>query len=135
MTSQVAYGGRPTRILDYSVIFTDCFTCGVPIAMTPSQMRQFDEHGMTIYCVLGHKTVRRESDNQRLQRELREAQGLVARLETRVVNTEGLLTAETTRRRALEKRVNNGVCPHCRRTFRQLARHMKSKHLGSIVRE
>jgi chemotaxis response regulator CheB len=27
-----------------------------------------------------------------------------------------------------KKRVANGVCPCCNRTFKQLARHMKAKH-------
>jgi|GEM_PF-2697621 len=35
--------------------------------------------------------------------------------------------AETKARRA-ERRIHAGVCPHCNRTFVQLARHMKTKH-------
>ncbi len=30
--------------------------------------------------------------------------------------------------RRLNHRVNCGVCPHCQRTFKQLAAHMKTKH-------
>ena len=128
MTNLVEYRGRPHRIMEYPIVFEDCFTCGIPIAMTPAQLRQFDEKGMSIKCVLGHSTVRRETDNQRLQRELESAQSRVTRLETQVRNTEQMLDVETKARKTLVKRINAGVCPHCHRTFQQVARHMKSKH-------
>ena len=50
----------------------ECFTCGIGIAMTESQQRAYDELGMTIRCVLGHRTVRRQSDVQRLTQQLSE---------------------------------------------------------------
>jgi hypothetical protein len=31
-------------------------------------------------------------------------------------------------KRRLEARVNCGVCPHCRRTVKQMAAHIKTKH-------
>lgn len=38
------------------------------------------------------------------------------------------LKSEITKRRKIEKRVANGVCPCCNRTFEDLARHMSTKH-------
>lgn len=34
-----------------------------------------------------------------------------------------------------KKRTGNGVCPCCKRTFKQLARHMKCKHPNYAVKE
>lgn len=42
--------------------------------------------------------------------------------------TRGHLTRERKKKEQLETRAANGVCPCCHRTFKQLARHMKTKH-------
>ena len=114
--------------LQQMIVFHLCCTCGIPIAMTESQQRQYNENGMTITCVLGHGTVRRESDNLRLQRELRETQDKLASAETRQRTAMLTLDAEIKKRQRLERRVKAGVCPHCQRTFQNVARHMKSQH-------
>ena len=130
------------QTLTRSVVLHDCFTCGMPISMTDGQLRQFNEMGMTIHCVLGHQTVPRKSDVQILQEQLQEAQEQVTRLETAVRNerremqtwkkaheNQGrLLEQEQTKRKRLEKRVHNGVCPHCRRSFANVQRHMARQH-------
>ena len=35
----------------------------------------------------------------------------------------------------LKRRVSNGVCPCCKRTFKQLARHMECKHPDYAIKE
>ena len=101
-----------------------CSECNSPIALTNQQYQRHKENGTTFWCSAGHSQIFTQSENQKLA----EAQGRVTFLETKVRNTEGMLTAEVKKRRRLEKRVNNGVCIHCHRTFQQLARHVKSKH-------
>ena len=115
-----------------TVVFQTCVTCSMPIAMSEAQRRQYDESGLVITCVLGHQTVRRESDNQQLRRELREAQDATARAETARRAAEATLDSEIKKRRRQERRASNGVCVHCHRTFQQLARHMKSKHPDNV---
>ena len=122
---------RETITQTRDLFLGECFTCGVGIAMTKSQQRAYDEGGMVITCVLGHQTVRCESDVQKITKELTHAQDRVATLETEVVNQRNLLQAETKKRKKLETRVNNGVCPHCRRSFQNLKRHMASQHAES----
>lgn len=117
-----------TNIYQRTIVFEDCFTCGMPIAMTPNQKRQFDEQGMAIKCVLGHGTERRQSEVQKLQHQLRQSQDQLASVETAYRNLRGLLEATEKKASKLQKRLRNGVCPHCHRAFQQLARHMKSQH-------
>ena len=93
------------------VVFEECYTCGIPIAMTEGQKRAYDDDGMAVKCVLGHGTVRRRSEVQRLKEELAQAQDRISTLETEAVNGRGLLQAEAKKRTKLETRIRNGVCP------------------------
>ena len=125
--------GLATRIFDQTIVFKECFTCGIPIAMTVFQKRQFDEQGMTIQCVLGHGTMRRESEVQRLQRELKDTQDRLTQAETEKQSAERVVDAAIKKRQRLEKRVGAGVCLHCHRSFQNVRRHMDSQHGKTAV--
>lgn len=116
------------RIYETTITYTDCYHCGIPIAMTPTQLQRFQDKGATFWCVLGHGQVFREPEVTKLKQQLKNAQDRMAHAETALVNTEAMLTLEETKRRKLEKRVHNGVCPHCQRSFVNLQRHMKGQH-------
>ena len=119
---------RRIEVFEQVIVFKNCFTCGLPVAMTEAQERYFNESGESWICVLGHQTCRRKGDNAELREKLAFAESLVTSLETKLKDRDAMLNAETKRRQRLTKRVENGVCPHCHRTFQQLARHMKSQH-------
>ena len=127
MTNATAHG-RPIRVYEQSITFIECYTCGLPVAITRSQERQYDEHGLYVSCALGHQTGRRKSDLQQAKEDLREAQSQVRRVETERDGANGMLDAEIKKRRKLEKRIHNGVCPHCQRSFANLQRHMEGQH-------
>lgn len=70
------------------------------------------------------------SENDKLKKQLAEERARKDRaLADANVNRELRIKAENSLQR-IKKRVNNGVCPCCHRTFKQLAAHMKSKHPG-----
>jgi phage/plasmid primase-like uncharacterized protein len=76
-----------------------------------------------------------EGENDRLRRELSESKTNAAREKAAHDQTrEALKTSEEECQREKEKaarvkkRIAHGVCPCCHRTFRALARHMKTKH-------
>ena len=117
-----------TRIFETVVTFRRCATCDIPVAMTENQERIFRELGGNWCCVLGHSSTCTKNEAQQLRAKLVESQDKIAHLETNLQNTQRLMDAETKKRQRLMKRVENGVCPHCHRTFQQLARHMKDKH-------
>jgi len=110
-------------------VVEECCNCGILFAMTENfKDRKLNDH-KSFYCPEGHGqhyTAKSESDKLRevLRREELERQ-----------QAEEMLKAERKAHKAtkkqktrLETRVANGVCPCCNRTFKQLARHMKSKH-------
>ena len=117
------------------LVLEECFTCGIGIAMTESQKKAFHEKGQIIHCVLGHRTVRRQSDVQRLTQQLSEQEKRTAELEAEIVGKDALLHIETKKRRSLERRVRNGVCPHCRRSFQNLKRHIANQHAESEAKK
>jgi len=93
--------------------------------------RARDDSKVTVYFPNGHSWVYSTTLRERLAEAAKDAN----RAESRVIfwleqhrasersraSTRGHLTR-------LKKRVAKGVCPCCNRTFRDLARHMESKH-------
>ncbi len=124
--------GRAIRIYEQTITFIECFKCGLPVAVTRHQERQFDEHGLVVYCALGHQTIRRKSDLQEAEEKLMDAQSQVRRVEMERDSASHMLDAEINNRRKLEKRIHNGVCPHCQRSFVNLQRHMKGQHQKKV---
>lgn len=81
-----------------------------------------------VYCPLGHSWVRRDGPLQRAQLELQAAQDTLARREAQLRTTEASRRATLGQLTKERKRVSNGVCPCCQRTFANLGRHMHTKH-------
>jgi type II secretory pathway component HofQ len=103
------------------------------------------EHPTQFYCPQGHPQHYTETEVQRLQKQLAEAQekaqAATKRKEWAEQEAKNARAAEAAERAAKDaeraskvraqkklKRVANGVCPCCNRTFQNLARHMKTKH-------
>ena len=113
-----------------------CCTCGVPMVLSEMlYLRAKRDSSISFYCELGHKQSFSEGENQRLKkqienerrrREWADENAARARAEARcqerrASSFKGHLTRT-------KNRISAGVCPCCNRTFKQLARHMKSKH-------
>ena len=111
-------------------------THGVPQELHDYQQRCHNNGTKVpdIFCPLGHCHVpsgvgeaeRERKRREKVERELetRERDLLVERNAHKITKTK--LTKQT-------RRVTNGVCPECSRSFVQLARHMKSQHPGCIA--
>lgn len=112
-----------------------CGECGIHFAVPIWWLKEKRDKGGTFTCPNGHARVFKESENARLKKELeaekqrteneerrrREAEERAERNWKTLRQTQGKLNAT-------KKRVGNGVCPCCNRTFKQLARHMDAKH-------
>ena len=124
-----------TTISEYQgvLVVLRCW-CGiqhaVPQSLRDEQMRMFNagrEKG--VYCPLGHSHIPSgESEVSRLRRSVdywrseRDRQEAKARAEKRrAAAFKGIVTRT-------KRRVGNGVCPCCKRTFQNLARHMHGQH-------
>lgn len=115
-----------------------CIECSVEIVMPVSTYRRLrNDHGY-FYCLNGHvQHFTGKSDVEKLreelarkQRELDAASDARAhhfRRAERLKHSRDALKGHLGR---VKRRVGNGVCPCCNRTFRNLARHMKTKHKG-----
>lgn len=119
--------------------FTTCCQCQskmwLPASLYEAAMAGREK--ITFYCAYGHSQhfLTGESDETRLRRERDRAVQEKARLEDELRSTNRLWqhAMEEARKAKREKakiakRVANGVCPDCNRTFANLARHMHSKH-------
>lgn len=116
----------------------DCCVCGVTFAAPSSMIRSAREVGKferMIYCPNGHKQGWGDSAIDKLQKELALKNAEIQReknnsqfWQTRKEETERQLIAQKGVMTKLKKRVGHGVCPCCRRTFKQLAAHMENKH-------
>lgn len=126
---------------------SDCWQCGTVFAMPRSMMETRRKDGAAMYCPLGHAGYfsTSESVDQRRIKELeREVAAAKQQAESATRSREWAESrakganiaagkAKAAHRRVVE-RVHAGVCPHCNRTFKQLAAHMKTKHAGKAGR-
>jgi len=113
-----------------TLVTEECFSCGVMFAF-PDHLREklMANHSLSFYCPNGHQqhyTGKTEADKQRERAE---------RVERRLANRDEDLRSAIASNRAmrgqvtkLKKRVANGVCPCCNRSFANLERHMSGQH-------
>jgi hypothetical protein len=106
----------------------ECCKCGIVFAM-PGYLkrRRYDEGGL-FYCPNGHGQHYAKSEVQRLREKLDEQTREATRQAARAASAEQAEHKTKLEINRLKKRVSNGVCPCCNRTFKQLARHMECKH-------
>lgn len=113
-----------------------CCACGCLFAMpTDMQQRRVEDH-KSFYCPNGHpQQYTGEREAQRLQRELNAA--IQSRDAARSSRDYAQKEADHFRKARdgmkgqlvlTKKRISNGVCPCCNRTFKDLAQHMENKH-------
>jgi hypothetical protein len=105
-----------------------CFKCGIIFGMPNDVMRNHRQKGTDFWCPNGHQQHYTESEVQRLQKQL-DAQKRDTEWQRGRANTaEKSLIAQKGITTKLRKRIANGVCPCCQRSFTNVAQHMKRKH-------
>lgn len=120
----------------------ECWSCGGVYALTSNYEQMRRQDGVCWNCPYCRSpTHYGDCDNDRLRKKLSEQQAATIREQQRHDQTKAALTETTNRLNAekaakarLKNRVSNGVCPCCNRTFKDLARHMKSKHPTEVKR-
>ena len=109
--------------------------CGVSFGIPSDLYKRLKATGNWFYCPNGHSQHYTETTEQKLRREIEkevqrrqwaessrdDAQKRAQRAERRTAAFKGVVTK-------VKRRVGNGVCPCCTRSFSNLQRHMKSKH-------
>jgi hypothetical protein len=127
MPATMQYTGR--------LVITSCW-CGIHMAI-PEDLYDIAQRkeGKQVWCPLGHTFVYGDAENKRLRREAAQAQARLEEERRRRMaeaelrrDTELRLRAQKGATTKARKRHAAGVCPACKRTFSQLARHMESQH-------
>lgn len=109
-----------------------CAVCGIDYAVPKDWLQQKINDKGEFYCPNGHcRVFTNESHYEKEQRLEREKLQIEERAK-RLQSDNNILRNEIeNEKRKLEKlniRINNGVCPHCNRTFQNLKRHIQCKH-------
>lgn len=102
-----------------------CSHCGMHFAITDQFKRARRNDHKSFYCPAGHSQYfPGESDKEAIARLKREKAAMIDQRDT-AIRAKNDADAKITR---LKKRVKAGVCPCCKRTFKQLVAHMKHQH-------
>lgn len=119
-----------------------CGECGLHFGIDADYLDELRRNAKTFYCPNGHSRWFGKSEADKLRDELTKTAMKLELAETEAADAWRYLQDEADSRRATErrlsatkgvltktrKRVGNGVCPCCNRTFSGLARHMAAKH-------
>lgn len=133
MTTKVQRGETFAGYTDLEVHV--CGECGVLFGAPQKLFAARRCDGQVFYCPNGHARVFRESEADRLRRELERERDRRANLRSRLDQTEaslraarGAATRARNERDRDRRRIAAGVCPCCKRSFANLRRHMTAKH-------
>ncbi len=124
---------------DDRLVAVTCASCGILYAIPTSldqAARKYHSrlsNGWWLCCPLGHTWgyVGDQSNEARLREQLREERDRAGRLAAERDQVSASLSATkgvVTKQRKKLERVAKGVCPCCTRSFRDLKRHMATKH-------
>jgi hypothetical protein len=105
-----------------------CSSCDVAFAMPAAMLRRRRDDGQVFWCPNGCQQVFRETQEQRLAREVEHLRASRQSLRDQLAASERSNRAMRGVVTKTKRRVGNGVCPCCNRHFVNLERHMKGQH-------
>jgi len=113
-----------------------CYKCGIAFCVTNDfDGKRLEDHG-SFYCPAGHVQIyTRKSDLDKMKEKLRRSELETAQAEKELKATRKYVNHVEKSRSALKgqitktkNRISKGVCPCCNRQFKNMQRHMESKH-------
>lgn len=114
---------------ELSLITQDCCNCGVVFAMPESLYKRARESDQVwFFCPNGHQQHFTRTEIQRLRDKLDEQTREATRQSERALQAEKQAEAIRIKLSNLKKRIKNGVCPCCKRSFQDVVRHIATKH-------
>ena len=116
------------HVYSMGMYIEECCRCGVAFGIPKDLHKEQLDDGSWFYCPNGHRQHYSESTEQKLKQQLREKEREIQRQQQRAIQAESDAADKSRRYNRIRDRVSNGVCPCCKRTFENLARHMATKH-------
>lgn len=108
----------------------ECPNCGVVYGLSEDYENQRRQDHKRFFCPNGHSlSYKQESREERLKRQLEATTRQLSRTQSRLGVTKRQKAAAKGQLTKAKRRIANGVCPCCNRTFSDLAAHMHCKHL------
>lgn len=114
--------GLPRTVL-VELVETTCW-CGQAFALPTllyDAVYEARSGGQMFYCPLGHSNSFKKGRVKQLEESLSAVRQARDWAEARQATTERKL-------KRIQSRIAQGICPKCNRSFRNVARHMKSQH-------
>jgi hypothetical protein len=104
---------------------------GIPESLRNEALRGRGRGTVKVWCPLGHSWhYTGESEADQLRRALVARGAVLDRVRADRDQAKRSLAAQKGVTTRIKRRVANGVCPCCKRTFQDLARHMAGQHPG-----
>lgn len=106
-----------------------CGVCSIPFAM-PDELywKARNSRKVWFWCPAGHEIHYYADETEKLKQELARANTRALQAQDRAEHAENSRRAVKGHLTRVKKRVANGVCPCCNRSFKDLARHMAGQH-------
>jgi NMD protein affecting ribosome stability and mRNA decay len=106
-----------------------CGECGIVFSVPDKWLEGRRESHETFYCPNGHlRYFAQENKVEKMNRLLAQEQAAHDQTKAALRDKKEQLAEEEKKAARLKKRVGNGVCPCCNRSFTNLQRHMHTKH-------
>ncbi len=129
---------------EVAVSWLECPSCHIAFGVTSATEKRLRDTHETFYCPSGHNIIfPGDTEAERVRKQMqatidaasRKIEWLSAEAETAksaAASAKKQATAAKTKLTKMKRRVEAGVCPHCNRTFKQLAAHMLTQHKEEI---
>ncbi len=116
-----------TRMVTLDLV--ECCKCGVAFGLTEEYEENRRQDHVWFWCPNGHQQhYSHESREEKLKRQLEQTSSQLARTQSSLETSRRSKAAIKGQLTKTKRRVANGVCPCCNRTFADLARHMHGQH-------
>lgn len=119
-----------------TMVTEQCCTCGVVFGLPSDlQERLMNNPSKSFYCPNGHGQHYSKSKEQRLreeaERRLQQKESELANIAASKIQLEDQLKKEQRK----TKRLTNGLCPCCNRSFHNLQQHMIKQHPDQVSKK
>ncbi len=119
-----------TNYVDNVYLVTiECYKCGICFAMTQDFNNNRLKDRESFYCPSGHRqSYIGETPEQKLKIKLADKDRELQSKNNTIIYLKTDLNSVNKSYSKMRKRIANGVCPCCTRTFQNLMQHMKTEH-------